>query len=667
MQESMMSELTTMHKAFFRILAQAGATFNPSPKLLAGPSTGEFVCHCGRSFTTPQGLACHRRHSHGERAAEHTLIDSATCPECLRFFWTKQRLYQHLSYISRKRGINSCFQALNKRGYVTDPESGGYCQFPVAVKGLGRVETIQASGPLQPLCDITGQQLAATDIELEQIDCELRIDQAPLDIDSSRLFLRNFLREVTLDWFAEFCHAGYDSDLAHHLPDRWLACLFQFDEGLDLWIEEELLSWGQSCLPDILDSLLDGEAEHLIDNAFADLAADLPRQQLLNRRAFLQAQRNRLDFAQGQDIPHRPARYGSANARERAQTAAHVPSAFEEQKVMMADTSCAKWQDLPEEQKLPYLLQPAGRRLFLIAHLFSGRRRIGDVHERLHFWAASKGMEVLVLSLDTANSLEYGNLHHHSVTWTRLLELYQGGYIAATLTGAPCETWSAARHNQVTADGSEEHGGRKHFPRPLRDADRIFGRQLLSLKELRQLQQGSLFFMQALITFGWSLVTGALYLSEHPAIPLLQEAASIWKTPWVRLLCQHPDVVLHTVAQWRWGCTVSKPTGLLSLRLPRFRQSMFGRQDPNAKPPSDTAIGLGADGRFKTSAHKEYPPYFCDALAGTIIDELYSKGLKAECRACTDPAPHLLSWLREASFHCSVVRRQAWLPDYQGH
>eukprot|EP00435_Cladocopium_sp_Y103_P055014 s593_g18.t1 len=156
------------------------------------------------------------------------------------------------------------------------------------------------------------------------------------------------------------------------------------------------------------------------------------------------------------------------------------------------------------------------------------------------------------------------------------------------------------------------------MPRPLRDAERVLGRRYLKPRELRQLEQGTLFFFQVLITLGWSLITGALYLSEHPATPILQEAASVWKTPWILLLCMHPEVKLHTISQWRWGCTVSKPTGLLAMRLPKFNQSMYSRQAPDARYPTEVAIGLGPDGQFKTSSHKEYPEQLCDALAGTI-------------------------------------------------
>ena len=47
-------------------------------------------------------------------------------------------------------------------------------------------------------------------------------------------------------------------------------------------------------------------------------------------------------------------------------------------------------------------------------------------------------------------------------------------------------------------------------------------------------------------------------------------------------------------------------------------------------------------------------------------EELDRKCYKAQCRACTEPDPLLLSWLREASSHCSAIRRLDWLPDYQG-
>lgn len=86
-------------------------------------------------------------------------------------------------------------------------------------------------------------------------------------------------------------------------------------------------------------------------------------------------------------------------------------------------------------------------------------------------------------------------------------------------------------------------------------------------------------------SFVFFIALGQKKLSEHPAPPTHPDAASIWLTPWIRLLRTHPEVALHVVAQWKWGCTVSKPTGLLAVRLPFFGRSMHSRQQEQAIAP----------------------------------------------------------------------------------
>lgn len=81
-----------------------------------------------------------------------------------------------------------------------------------------------------------------------------------------------------------------------------------------------------------------------------------------------------------------------------------------------------------------------------------------------------------------------------------------------------------------------------------------------------------------------------------------RKIASVWTTPWSLFLRKHPDVHLHIVGQWKWGCEVRKPTGLLALRLPFFIRSLHNRALPDARPPATVAIGVGEDGRFRTSA-----------------------------------------------------------------
>ena len=85
-QETMMNDLMTMHKAFFKILEGAEATFEPSPYGQSDALTGTFACNCGRQFTTAQGLATHKRQAHKEFSLEHDLLEGTACPECSDIF-----------------------------------------------------------------------------------------------------------------------------------------------------------------------------------------------------------------------------------------------------------------------------------------------------------------------------------------------------------------------------------------------------------------------------------------------------------------------------------------------------------------------------------------------------------------------------------------------------
>ena len=662
-QENMTHDLLHMNKQFFRILEDAGASFDPSYQDVLTPSCQTFPCHCGRQFTTAQGLATHQRKAHQIFSIEHDLLEGTTCPECLRHFWSKLRLYQHLSYIPRRTGINSCYQALRQRGFKASQEVGDFQQLPKEVRGLGRVEALQALGPLQPLPQTGHDEYQHIQLELQRLHDELQFSHQPDDPGVTRTQLRDFLTATTEEWFQLFCQENFDEELSSQLPDRWLAVIFHLEPGLDDWIEHELMAWGQECLPTITDSFIDGVAERLVDDEYANMIADLPRQQTLTRIAHLEAKGRLLQHDCAQPFPHRQPKRGSANVQERARNSAQVPTLYESQESLFAQIRKARWFDLPPDAYMPVLSRPREPPIFVIAHLFSGRRRCGDVHERLTFWAGRMGIQLLVLSLDTANSVTYGDLHHSSVTWGKLIQLYRDGRVAATLAGAPCETWSAARHHTLPPD---ECSGGRSGPRPLRDIRRLFGRKGLTMRELRQLQQGSLFFMQMATTVVWTLLTGGVYLSEHPAPSSHPDAASIWKTPWMELLCQHPLVKLHIVAQWRWGCTVHKPTGLLAVRLPRFIASMYSREMPNVQRPRDVAIGRGPDGRFRTSAHKEYPAQFCDALAGTIVDQIRTNLRNGHTYSRADIDPDLIQWAFDAANQCGQVRDNAtWLPDYQ--
>ena len=63
---------------------------------------------CGMVFRNSRALRLHRIQRHAWRNAEHGRIHGATCPVCLRHYWTANRLQLHLRYVSRQGRPNRC-------------------------------------------------------------------------------------------------------------------------------------------------------------------------------------------------------------------------------------------------------------------------------------------------------------------------------------------------------------------------------------------------------------------------------------------------------------------------------------------------------------------------------------------------------------------------------
>ena len=102
---------------------------------------------------------------------------------------------------------------------------------------------------------------------------------------------------------------------------------------------------------------------------------------------------------------------------------------------------------MAREKGIPVCRREDGSLVMYVCHLFSGRRRHGDCHH----WIEQLGhtyfpdIDIVLLSLDTAVCGELGNLlcGDGFESLRRILAL---GLITASLSGPPCETWSAARH-----------------------------------------------------------------------------------------------------------------------------------------------------------------------------------------------------------------------------
>eukprot|EP00438_Fugacium_kawagutii_P036235 Skav234092 [mRNA] locus=scaffold212:184947:194573:- [translate_table: standard] len=530
LQERIACEARVAHGKFFAIIdASAGST---EPVWKRQDASGlSHPCHCGKVFRTPQGLATHKRLVHSEFSLEHGMVTGATCAHCLRFFWSSARLQQHLAYVSRRTGVNECFQALSRQGLCS-----AYAALPrdAAMVGLNRVDALQAEGPLPQPRDWMLEEIA----ELE----------AQIDLDDPAM------------------------------PPMCSAAAPSIEAVQDALTEAQLV---------------DGEAEQLIADYYFELMQEFDISRHRARASGLQARLRHLREVQGHVVPHRPVRRGTANQKERIQTALHVPRAFATIGEWHNPIRTMSWTGNMHRPALPVLRAADGTLYYLVVHLFSGRRRVNDFHDFLKQWADRTGRRVLVLSMDTAVSLHYGNLDASSPSWRMVRRLYDAGWVSATLSGAPCETFSEARHMAPPSDIDPNQAAK--WPRPLRSAADLFGLEGLTHKELRQVRQGSAFFMQNVETMLMSYVKGGVYIGEHPAMPMDDTRASIWSSPIVQLLRYHDSFDLHHIAQWRWGAPAVKPTGLLSVGLPNFMRSLWRRCDPDPIFPEAPAIGKDSD------------------------------------------------------------------------
>ena len=101
----------------------------------------------------------------------------------------------------------------------------------------------------------------------------------------------------------------------------------------------------------------------------------------------------------------------------------------------------------PAQGGIPICELEDGKRVLLILHLFSGRRRADDCHAWAHQLVSKyfPDFGVLMLSIDTAVGGELCDLLH-GPGLKALHGVVDAGLVAGTLSGPPCETWSAARH-----------------------------------------------------------------------------------------------------------------------------------------------------------------------------------------------------------------------------
>ena len=456
-QELMINTVHELHNGIIRTLQKGGAELEPCP-LQADHRSADHGCFCGKFFTTPQGLATHKWRVHKHYSPEYSMITGAVCQACLCYFWSSARLRQHLSYAPRDGTPNRCYEILRQMDLQLPRET---TKMPSHMEGLHRREAQPVLGPHQAFETAVDLNIQALAQQLEQARAE-RADRQnqPCGSAAQRQELLNALNAATAQWFDDF--KANDSELSgiDPLDNRWFSILGAIDPALHTWAEDVFLRWGETDLGDYIESLVDGYAEPILHDAYADATNDFPSVQLHRHIRRLQMRMEKLEAQAAADLqpqPHRPVRLGTANPVERHRTQQTVIRRFGQQDEWQAAFRQAVWHTLPEDRILPCLQPQPGpdqRPHFLIAHLFSGRRRAGDLHQQLDHFASQAGLRLTILSLDTAVSGHCCNLDLRAVPWQRLCELYESGSVTATIAGPPCETFSQARY--TTVEG--EHG-----------------------------------------------------------------------------------------------------------------------------------------------------------------------------------------------------------------
>ena len=167
----------------------------------------------------------------------------------------------------------------------------------------------------------------------------------------------------------------------------------------------------------------------------------------------------------------------------------------------------------------------------VLLHIFSGRRRPGDVQYFLDRMDGPSHYLLHVVSMDVVVDAVWGDAMAVGTRdyWTKAA---LDGFVVAFLAGPPCETWSKARGQGSTMDQNRK------LPRILRTAEYLWGLPSLALKELAQVMTGNQLLTFTLLMAATMVQTGGCGVLEHPAEPDEDMAASIWKVPAVLALLQ---------------------------------------------------------------------------------------------------------------------------------
>ena len=304
-------------------------------------------------------------------------------------------------------------------------------------------------------------------------------------------------------------------------------------------------------------------------------------------------------------------------------------------------------QQVPHPTLLPRFRQP------IFVHLYSGRRRAGDLQAQLEQLDWTPDLVPLVVSLDVMvdkGSCDMMDERQRSF-WLR--KAYEGA-IDGGWAGPPCETWSSARHHPLNTPSQ---------PRPLRHANNLWGLEGLDIREQAQVFVGNTLLCFAVLFQFIMWMKGRWMGLEHPKEPENADYPSIWRLPFIKLMLQLPGMRKLLVQQGHYEGKSPKPTHLMFAHSTDELDSLAISCRTSRLPPP---VKMGRSNKpgeyYNTAELKEYPAQFCKFLALAFAD--WAKARPVEPFASELPSDVFEQFL---ALHVDLTKsREIFGPDYAG-
>ena len=254
-------------------------------------------------------------------------------------------------------------------------------------------------------------------------------------------------------------------------------------------------------------------------------------------------------------------------------------------------------------------------RMLYVLHLFSGVKRPQDIHSYIAALPTPSSGILCPISIDYVLDPKTCDLLKEDVQkfW---LGRARDGYLFMVIAGPPCETWSVSRLRYLLTGSG---------PRPVRSSSTdnlLWGKEVLRLRELRQVAVGNCLLQFCLLVAAMQAITNNFAIIEHPMKSGFKHncwPASIWRLAATRLLLRHPNITSFDIWQGLYGGISPKPTTLMVVAPASLWPSIATILDHGRTklvPPKPIQMGRSSHlPGYNTAPLKRYPPSLCRTLA----------------------------------------------------